>query len=219
MKTTISRSGSKRSPEPEARVDSLLDCCTHPVDVDVSVAVQRQLVIELELGVAVAKIREQSLRVRQTSLTGSRVDPGDREAVHLRSRPREWDVDDPDRAIRGGQIVPDRRGPAVAPLTIRAIAGLVPLAEVPHAVAAGVHTGEHRGPRLRRQRMGRGTQDAPAARLEDARDVGKLPHFDHRVDDIERRRVQPNHSQLPLCNLPRSDVGSGSLTYIQIEGM
>ena len=82
MKTTISRSGSKRS-EPEARVDSLLDCCTHPVDVDVSVAVQRQLVIELELGVAVAKIREQSLRVRQTSLTGSRVDPGDREAVHL----------------------------------------------------------------------------------------------------------------------------------------
>ena len=170
MKTTNSRSGSKRSAEPEAGVDSLLDRCTHPVDVDVPVAVQRQLVIELELAVAVAKIREQRLRIRQPALTGSRVDPGDREAVHLRSRPREGHVDDADRAVRGRQVVPDRRSPAVAPVHhSEAITGLVPLAEVPHPVATGVDAGEHRRPRLCRQRMGRRSQDAPASRLEDAR--------------------------------------------------
>ena len=189
--------------QPEAGIDSLPDRSAHPLDVDVPVAVERQLVVEHELVVTTAKIGEQRVRIGEPALTRSCVDAGDEEPVHLGSRPREGHVDDADGATCGRQMVPDRRSPTIASVHhSQPVTGLVPLAEVPHPVATGVDAGEHRRPRLCRQRMGRRAQDAPTPGLEDLGEVGELPRFDHRIDDVERRRVQADDRQSRTVHSP-----------------
>ena len=139
--------------------------------------------------------------MRHPLLAGGRVHAGDREAVHLRRRERERDVDEADAPAHAPEAIPEGGRPPVAPVDhAQVVAAVVALDEVPDPVPPRVDAGDHRGPRVRRQRVRRRAQDRTGARLEDAGDVGQVAGFDERVDHVEGRGVEADHGELRGTN-------------------
>ena len=182
--------------EPGDDLDLLRGGPADEIEVELSLR-ERELVVQLERAEALPELRPQLFRVRQALLARGCVEAGDGEAVHLGRRPRERDVDDARAPARAAEPVPDGRSAAKAAVDeAELVAGLVSLGEVPDPVPARVDAGHDRRPGVRCQRMGRRAQDAAGACVAEPRQVGQLPRGQHRVDDVERRRVEAYDGQV-----------------------
>ena len=182
--------------EPERRLHLLLRGAAHQVEIDPAVP-ERVAVVELERAEALAQLGIERRRRGHALLAEGGVHAGDREAaVELGRRPAERDVDDAGAAAGRGQPVPERRrAPVAAVDQPQPVAGRVALGEVPDPVAPGVDAGDHRRPRVRRQRVRRRAQDAARAALEQAGEMREVAALDQGIDDVERRRVESDHGE------------------------
>ena len=167
----------------------------HEVEVELAV-LKREPVVELERPVPAPQLVADRRGEDEALLARGGVEAGDREPVHLRRRPREGDVDDPEAATRAPQAIPNRRRPPEAPVyEPELVPGLVALGEVPDPVPAGIHAGDDRRPGMRGERVRGRPQHASGAFAAGASDVRKLPCGQHRIDDVEGRRVEADDGQ------------------------
>ena len=191
MNTTKRSSRSEPLGEPEGDLDLLLRRGTNEIEIDAAVLPDREAVIEDERAELLLDLRDEITREGEPLLARGRIEAGDREALELGRGPRERNVHDPGRDVRGGEPVPDRRRPPVAAVDEpQLVAAAAALREVPDPVPARVDAGRHGRPRMRRQRMRDGAEDAARSRLEEAGQVRQLSGLDQRVDDVECRRVE-----------------------------
>jgi hypothetical protein len=167
----------------------------HEVEVELPV-LDREPVVELERAVPVAQLTADLRGEGEALLARGGVEAGDGEAVYLGRRPREGDVDDAEPTLRPPQPVPDRRRPSEAPVhEAELVPALVALGEIPDAVPPGIHARDDGGPGVRSQGMGGRPQDAAGPFAARPADVRQLPCAQHRIDDVERRRVEAYDGQ------------------------
>ena len=167
----------------------------HEVEVELTV-LEREPVVELERPVPAPQLLPDRCGEGEALLACGGVEAGDREPVQLRCRPCEGDVDDPEAAARGPQPVPDRRRAAEAPVhEPKLVPGLVALGEVPDPVPPGIHARDDRRPGVRSKGVRGRAQHASSAFAAGASDVRKLPCGQHRIDDVEGRRVEADDGQ------------------------
>jgi hypothetical protein len=182
--------------QPRDDLDFLGGRAANHVEVELPVG-QRKLVVQLERPIAPAQLVAQRLRVRQPLLARRRVEARHRKPVDLGRGPGEGHVDDARPPTGAAQPVPEGRRPPKAPVhEPELIAGLVALDEIPDPVTACVDAADDRRPGVRCQGMRGGTEDAARPGVAQSPEVGKLPSGQHRVDDVERRRVEPDEGQV-----------------------
>ena len=162
-----------------------------PDEVEVELAVgDREPVVELERAEARLQIGAERLWKEEPVLARRGVEAGEGKPVHLGRRPRKGDVDDAHPPRRRAQPVPDGGRTPKAPVhEAELIAALVALREVPDPVAAGVDAGDDRRPRVRGERVRGRAEHPPCAAVAELRDVRELTRGQHRIDDVEGRRV------------------------------
>ena len=182
--------------QPRDDLDLLGGRAANDVEVELPVG-QRELVVELERPVAPAQLVAQRLRVRQPLLARRRVEARHRKPVDLGRGPGEGHVHDARPPTGAAQPVPEGRRPPEAPVhEPELIAGLVPLDEVPDPVTARVDAADDRRPGVRGQGCVVERRTPRAPRVAQPPEVRKLARGQHRVDDVERRRVEPDEGQV-----------------------
>ena len=183
--------------EPDRDLDLLFAGAADELEVDLVALVERELVIEHEWPEPLPELVQELRWIRHALVADRRVEPRDDETVDRGRRARERDVDDAAATSCGGEVVPERGRTALTAVDhSKPVAALVPLGEVPDAVAAGVYAGDHGRPRVRGERVGRGLEDAARAPLEKASEVRELTLRQQRVDDVERRGVETDDGHL-----------------------
>ena len=162
-----------------------------PDEIEVELAVgDREPVVELERAEPRLQLGAERLRIEEPLLACCGVEAGERKPVHLGRRPREGDIDDARPPRRRAQPVPDGgRAPKAPVHEAELVAALVALGEIPDPVAAGVDAGDDRRPRVRGERVRSRAEHPPCSAVAEPRDVRELTRGQHRIDDVEGRRV------------------------------